>query len=298
MVSDGEKSLRLMMYLSNMITRMAPTPSGYLHQGNLYNFLLAWLWARANGGLVLLRIDDADAERKRPEYLEDIFRVLEFIGLDWDIGPSGPDDFETNWSQRTRMDLYISVMEELQDKKIFYACRCTRSNRLILPDTGECSCLTEKIPLDSMAVTWRVTGGKKISFIEFPNTRKEVITEGFIARNRDGHPAYQLSSLADDRHFQVSHIVRGVDLIESTARQTYLDSLLGESWLNQVIFRHHSLLTLPGGQKLSKSAGHLSESLVKQINKKEFYAGFGRWMGWGETGFSRPEEMLQLPGIG
>lgn len=97
------------------MTRMAPTPSGFLHLGNMYNFILNWLWARANNGKVLLRIDDADTERKRKEYLDDIFRVLEKTGLDWDLGPTGPDDFERNWTQAQRNDIYASLLATLRE---------------------------------------------------------------------------------------------------------------------------------------------------------------------------------------
>lgn len=75
-------------------SRIAPTPSGYLHIGNAYNFLFTYLLVRAKKGELLLRIDDLDFERKRPEYVEDIFQTLEWMGLDWDLGPEGAESFE------------------------------------------------------------------------------------------------------------------------------------------------------------------------------------------------------------
>ncbi|NJL14359.1 MAG: hypothetical protein HC913_16005 [Microscillaceae bacterium] len=74
-------------------TRFAPTPSGFLHEGNAFSFVLTWLAARHFGGKIHLRIDDLDQTRCRPEYVEDIFRSLDWLGLDWDSGPQGVDDF-------------------------------------------------------------------------------------------------------------------------------------------------------------------------------------------------------------
>ena len=76
-----------------VVSRIAPTPSGFLHLGNAFNFLLTSKFVRARKGTLILRIDDADSTRSRPEYIEDIFRSLEWLGIEWDRGPSGPDDF-------------------------------------------------------------------------------------------------------------------------------------------------------------------------------------------------------------
>ena len=79
-------------------SRIAPTPSGFLHLGNALNFIFTWLVVRKNQGKLHLRIDDIDALRFRPEYLQDIFYALEWLGLDWDSGPSGPEDFLSHHS--------------------------------------------------------------------------------------------------------------------------------------------------------------------------------------------------------
>ena len=78
-------------------TRFAPTPSGFLHWGNAFSFVLTWLYARKHGGEILLRIDDLDSLRKRPEHVQDVFRSLEWLELDFDLGPSGPDEFEAKY---------------------------------------------------------------------------------------------------------------------------------------------------------------------------------------------------------
>ncbi|MGL4369957.1 MAG: glutamate--tRNA ligase family protein, partial [Spirochaetota bacterium] len=83
-------------------TRIAPTPSGYLHLGNIYSFTLTWLAAKMTGASIVLRIDDLDSGRRRTEYIDDIFRVLELAGISCDAGPAGTEDFLKNHSQHTR----------------------------------------------------------------------------------------------------------------------------------------------------------------------------------------------------
>ena len=93
-------------------TRIAPTPSGFLHAGNGISFILTYVIARAFEGQILLRIDDLDAERMRPEYVEDIFKTLDWLGLEYDEGPTSPDDFYQNFSQHKRLDIYNHLIEK------------------------------------------------------------------------------------------------------------------------------------------------------------------------------------------
>lgn len=262
-----------------MITRLAPTPSGFLHPGNIFNFLLNWHWARTNGGKVLLRIDDADAERKRIEYVEDIFRVLEWLGLDWDIGPSGPDDLEKNWSQLNRKELYDELLKDLAGKQLAYACECSRTQLASAP----CACRDKNIPLDRMGVAWRIqTKGEIISFTD--RVIGEVkhylpLQNSFVVRRKDAIAAYHLASLADDRHFKITHIGRGEDLLPSTAMQLHLDGLLDSAYLNQCTFWHHPLLTGESGSKLSKSAGEYGRSVMTYLKKEQLLLSFEKWIG-------------------
>src|SRR6188768_2417676 len=94
-------------------TRIAPTPSGYLHEGNLYSFVLTWLLAKSSGGQVLLRIDDMDGTRVRSEYLQDIFETLAFVGLTYDEGPVNLADFEQHFGQQHRLAQYESLLADL-----------------------------------------------------------------------------------------------------------------------------------------------------------------------------------------
>ncbi len=272
-----------------MITRIAPTPSGYLHEGNLFNFLLNWLWARSRNGQVLLRIDDLDAARKRQEYVEDIFRMLDWLGLDWDMGPSGPDDFEKNWSQTQRQPLYEKTLQHLQEQELLFACSCTRSQLPAgAPYPGTCA--GRQLPLQVTPFAWRIKlQGRPDTRWEDVEMHQAVVdlavqTGAFIVRRSDGLPAYQVCSLTDDRYFGVTHIARGADLLESTAMQLYLDQLLSPALFNQCRFWHHPLLKTASGDKISKSAGARGQSLRETGSRDNIIRAFSRWMGWEDAG--------------
>jgi len=266
-----------------MLTRLAPTPSGFLHEGNLYNFLCNWLWARVNKGKVLLRIDDADASRFRPTYLDDIFRTLEWMGLDWDLGPSGPDDFMRNWSQSTRMPQYQQLLFELREKGLVFACACSRKQ---LADAGAGTiypgtCQSKDILLDAEDVSWRFAlPGEGLVFFEDRWMGKQSIylkeaCGSFLVRRRDGIPAYQVCSLADDAFFGVTHVARGRDLLVSTASQILLASALHKAEFLHTQFMHHPLLLNEQHQKLSKSAGNAIR--LRCAHKEDLHLLLGRF---------------------
>jgi glutamyl-tRNA synthetase len=228
---------------ANARLRFAPTPSGYLHIGNALNFVLNWLLARLNGGKILLRIDDLDAERKRPEYVADVFENLLWLELDWDEGPISPEDFEKNWSQRLRLPLYFKQLDKLRATGLLFACR--KSRRDLEPFDGQYppGFRRQGIPLDEPDAAWRVDASMAKSLADF------------IVRRRDGLPAYQVASLADDLFFGITHVVRGADLGPSTASQRFLAECLNEDNFLTINFLHHPLLTDEHGAKLSKSEG-------------------------------------------
>jgi glutamyl/glutaminyl-tRNA synthetase len=268
-----------------MLTRIAPTPSGYLHTGNLYNFLFNWLWARRNKGRVLLRIDDGDADRKRPEYVEDVFRVLDWLELDWDMGPTGPDDFERHWSQATREPLYRKLLDELRENDLIFACRCSRKAKGNENRAHACGCEESGLPLEETGLAWRMkmSGDTGISFNDRAlgeiKMRLADTTGAFVVRKKDGLAAYQVSSLADDRHFGVTHIARGGDLLESTAMQLLMDKQLDNPQFQNTCFHHHGLLLDTGGEKISKSAGKQGGSIRSWQKPESVIQGFGSWMG-------------------
>nr|WP_314735384.1 glutamate--tRNA ligase family protein [uncultured Campylobacter sp.] len=110
-----------------IISRIAPTPSGFLHAGNVYNFLLTYLFTRAFDGILCLRIDDYDLPRYRRQYVENIFRVLDMLGIDFDGGPGGVGEFETKFSSKFRLGAYQNALKTLEQKGVCYACECSHS---------------------------------------------------------------------------------------------------------------------------------------------------------------------------
>lgn len=260
--------------MSKLLFRLAPTPSGFLHQGNAFNFLLNWGYARQLGANVLLRIDDLDAGRSRVEYLEDIFETLHWLGLDWDEGPKNVNDFQQNWTQELRLPNYQKQLEYLVEKGLVFACDCTRKSLRTSGFTGVYPniCVEKRLPLTS-DLPWRVRvpKGTVISVQDAKLGRIDVdLYENlgsFVIKTREGIPAYQLASLCDDVLFGVTHVIRGQDLLHSTAAQLYLAECLGFERFYNIQFYHHALLTNNEGDKLSKSAGSLS---VKYLREHDF----------------------------
>ena len=110
-----------------VVSRIAPTPSGFLHAGNVYNFLLTYLFTRAFDGILYLRIDDYDLPRYRRQYVENIFSVLDMLGIDFDSGPGGVGEFESKFSSKFRLGAYQNALKKLEQKGVCYACECSHS---------------------------------------------------------------------------------------------------------------------------------------------------------------------------
>lgn len=240
-------------------TRLAPTPSGYLHFGNLFSFALTWLWARQERAKLLLRIDDQDRQRYRPEYLEDILRSLEALGITPDEGPSDLADFERNWSQKHRRPLYRRFLDELAEQGLLYACQCSRKDIQAQSNDGRYpgTCRQRNLALDQDRVAWRLlTEQRTLRFREKGHWQTEMSPphqmHDFVVRKKDGQAAYQITSLVDDLYFEVSHVMRGEDLYHSTLAQLYLADLKQAPSFLKVRFHHHPLWQ-EEGEKLSKS---------------------------------------------
>lgn len=248
-------------------TRIAPTPSGYLHLGNLLSFSITATLAIKAGASIHLRIDDMDRERVRAAYVQDIFDTLHFMGIPWDEGPENYEQFESRFSQRHRLDLYHEALKHLQGEGMVYACSCSRSD---LARGVLCPCREAPIPLDSPDTPWKL--------------RAESMPD-FIVRKRDGYPAYQLSSVIDDLHYGIDFIVRGQDLFPSTQAQLYLATLLPENNFGSIQFYHHSLLADQSGEKLSKSAGSTSIQYLRSagFQPNQIYARLAHILGYEET---------------
>lgn len=268
-------------------TRIAPTPSGFLHVGNILSFVITSALARKSNAKVLLRIDDLDQARANEEYMGDIFDTLNYLEIPWDIGPKNAQEFRNSWSQMHRMELYHEALKKLCNKGLVFSCTCSRQQ---IKNSESCTCLGKHIPLDAENAAWRlVTSDKELAVRSYNG---EVIyttlppeMHNFVIRRRDGIPAYQLASVVDDLHHNIDLIVRGQDLWSSTVAQHALAFALDESSFNRIRFFHHPLLLEASGQKLSKSAGSTSIKYLRENGKKpsDIYTLIGKMMGIGQV---------------
>ena len=256
---------------SNLISRLAPTPSGYLHFGNAFNFLLTYLLVDFYDGILHLRIDDLDGPRVDNASVEDIFFQLEWLGIDYHFGPSGPDDLFSRFSQQLRKDRYYDAIEILQKAGHLFACECSRSkiSNYSVSKIYSGTCRNKKINFIKENQTWRVIVPEDtfVSYSTLTKNKKEIdLTKeigDFVIRRRDGLPAYQIASLLDDIEMNVNLIVRGSDLISSTGAQLFLANCLNDNYFPAAFFVHHNLMKNESGEKLSKSSGDHSLKLLR-----------------------------------
>lgn len=239
-----------------MLTRIAPTPSGFLHAGNIRNIEITRDLARRVGARIAVRIDDIDASRYRREYVEDIFAVLDRLDITWQVGPRDVADFEARYSQRRRIDYYRSELVQLRDAGLeLYACTCSRA-QIGGPAVGGCpgGCRSAHHPLEP---------GRSALRLHIPIGMRERVGEvevdlaselgDVVLWRRDDLPAYQWVSVVEDRDLGVTHIVRGQDLVPSTAVQIHLARAIGATNVVTAEYVHHRLITGADGRKLSKS---------------------------------------------
>lgn len=213
-----------------MRTRFAPTPSGYLHGGNGVNALLV-SWLASRSGQIVLRIDDADQARCRPEYVEDIFRTLSWLAVRPDEGPQDLSDLLSTHSQVHRRQRYLEVAMHALELDLAYGCTCPRHADL-------CTCGEQ--------MSW-TPGSAALRLRPSPTGL------GAVIWRRDDVPAYHLTSVVDDHDMGITHVVRGDDLRAATEVQRVLAHAVGLSFPSDV--RHHDLVRDRDGAKLSKSTG-------------------------------------------
>lgn len=246
--------------------RFAPSPSGRMHLGNALCALLAWLFARSQGGSIVLRTEDLDPQRCRLEYALQMEEDFRWLGLDWDEGGSLSGE-ATEYFQSRRSAFYENCLEILRQKVEIYPCFCTRAElhaaqaphfsdgRFLY--SGRCYHLTEEqreVLAKSRRPALRIHVPKEI--ISFQDgllgpCLEDVSTEcgDFILRRSDGVFAYQLACACDDGAMGVTQVVRGRDLLSSTPQQIYLLRLLGYP---EPRYYHIPLLLSPDGIRLSK----------------------------------------------
>lgn len=272
-------------------TRIAPTPSGYLHLGNVLSFTITAALARKTQAKILLRIDDLDRERANKLYLQDIFDTLNFLEIPWDEGPRNFEEEESEWSQLHRMPLYLDALQQLKEQNAVFACTCSRAQirQINADDTYPGTCRQKNIPLDAENASWRLKTAEAtvLNIKTLDGKTTETLPAGmrdFVVRKKDGYPAYQLTSLLDDIHYGVDLVVRGADLWPSTLGQHYLAAKMGVESFPDITFYHHPLLMAPGDRKLSKSAGDTSIHHLRGQGKKpaDIYSAIARMLGRSE----------------
>lgn len=256
------------MINNNYIGRFAPSPTGLLHIGSLLTALASYFDAKSNKGKWLIRIEDLDPLREQSGASANILFTLESFGLKWD---------KTVIYQSQRYSIYQDILEELKQKKLVYPCFCSRktwqtsSNHLGLDGfiyNGYCSkILINNRNLSNKNPAWRIRVPKQnIGFIDkiigFYQQNLAQDIGDFIVLRADGYWAYQLAVVVDDAKQNITHIVRGQDLLVSTPRQIYLQKCLNYS---EPIYAHLPLLTNKLGQKWSKQ----TFAPALDLNKKE-----------------------------
>jgi glutamyl-tRNA synthetase len=227
-------------------TRIAPTPSGFLHVGNLLNFKLVQKCAAQFDAEIALRIDDVDSDRVREGYLIDIFEKLSAMQFGWQHGPKSYGEAST-YSQSKKINDYREALSALQAcSEDIFVCSCSRAQRIAGRCVADCFARQNKFVPDQNAVR-----------IRQPN-QDEVLWR------RDDLPSYHLTDIVDDAELQITHVVRGADLFDSAQLQKVLRQRLQ---IKVPRYAFHPLIEI-AGSKISKSTGTNKLLYTKEIDEK------------------------------
>jgi glutamyl/glutaminyl-tRNA synthetase len=265
--------------------RLAPSPTGYLHIGHARTFWTAQQRAEDAQGVLILRSDDIDAVRARMAYAEAMLEDLRWLGLRWQEGPDCGGAFGP-YEQSKRRPFYRAAFEQLQTAGCIYPCRCTRKDvlrALHAPHAGDegpiypgtCRPPTSQVRLGSgtgkvlatSKFNWRfrVPDGETIDFVDGHFGRQQFVAGkdfgDFVVWRHDDVPSYQLSVVVDDAAMRITEVVRGADLLLSTARQLLLYRALG--YLTPA-FCHCPLVNDERGVRLAKRHDALSLRTLRQ----------------------------------
>ena len=303
--------------------RFAPSPTGYLHVGGARTALFNWLFARHEKGTFVLRIEDTDIERNRPELVEGILDGLKWLGVEWDEGP---------FFQSQRLEMYRAAAERLLASGAAFACYCKAvgyaggdAAPTALPgaatgaedhqgegdDEGRspkatpCSCRdlsdAERAAREregaARAIRFRVpqAGATEFEDVVFgPREVQNAEIEDFVLLRSNGLPTYQLSVVVDDIDMRITHVIRGADHLSNTPKQALLYQALGAA---APVFAHVPLILGPDRTRLSKRHGATSVgSYAEEGFLPEAFRNFLALMGWspgGDTEYLRTSELIE-----
>ncbi len=278
--------------------RLAPSPTGYLHVGHARTFWTAFQRAREAGGTLVMRMDDLDPDRSRAAYAEAALEDLRWLGIRWQEGPEKGGPFAP-YVQSKRRPVYLDAWRKLLRTGRLFPCRCSRKDlagalgaphehaqsgdgeldddddepvypgtcRLFLGGTPQLPGPTASEFEDPSGANWRfrVPDGEVIEFVDL-NLGLQRFVAGedfgdFVVWRRDNVPSYQLACVADDAAMAITEVVRGADLLKSTARQILLFRALG---LNPPIWYHCRLVVDHNGRRLAKRQDALSLRALRQ----------------------------------
>lgn len=255
--------------------RIAPSPTGLLHLGHAQTFWTAYRRAVAAGGVLVFRNEDLDPQRSRPEFVQAMFEDLRWFGITWQEGPDVGGPFAP-YEQSKRRSFYLEAWRKLLQLGVIYPCNCSRKDLAqaaqapheglphapddepIYPGT----CRGKKLLVDDPAgVNWRfrLRDGETIQFSDL-NFGPQRFVAGhdfgdFLIWRRDDVPAYQLAVVVDDAAMNITEVVRGADLLRSTARQILLQRAL---LIPEPAYYHCALVTDDNGERLAKRHDALS----------------------------------------
>lgn len=268
-------------------TRLAPSPTGALHLGNARTFLINWGLARARGWRVVMRIEDLDSPRVKGDATAGVLRTLEWLGLDWDEGP---------YIQSEHLDRYREAVASLAARGLVFPCALTRkeiAEAVSAPHEREQRFPPDLRPdlvpraFENEETNWRlVVEPGAVPFHDgFAGPQSIDVSEtvgDFPVWTKRGVPAYQLAVAVDDAHQNITHVLRGDDLLDSTARQLHVYAALGlhppDAWI------HVPLVTGTDGRRLAKRHGdtRLDTYRERGVTPERIVGLLAKWCGIGD----------------
>jgi len=274
------------MSKTSIKARFAPSPTGEIHLGNLRTALFNWLYAVGRAGVFLLRIEDTDQQRSRPEYVDALLQELRWLGLDWQEGPQ-VDGAAGPYFQARRGAIYLDYYAALAAAGATYPCFCSDTQLKLARKAqraagrpprypGTCAHLSvdeieQKLAAgDKPTLRFRVPPGQAVEFDDLVRGPQRFLSDDigdFIIRRSDGTPAFFFTNAVDDALMGVSHVLRGEDHLTNTPRQLLILQALG---LPAPAYGHLSLLVGDDGSPLSKRHGSRS---VRELREAGYMPG-------------------------